>query len=615
MEIFHHNPEKQQLKAERTLRNKSVIAKLFRNSVVSMIAAAMAAMLGMLIDGVIIGRFLGNDCMAAYGLIMPILNLATAIAGVLAMGAQVVCAQRLGMGSIRGARKAFSMCMLITVIIAVVMMAIFFFFREPICIMLGARDESAHLLKYASDYLTGLLPAFPSVLMLLEFNSLMRLDADANRVIVAVSVMTVLDVVGNLLNALVFHGGMLVMGLTTSVSYFVALVILLFHFRKKDIIFKFSFKGLRIRDLGAILGTGSSSGLGSGSAMLRIAAINQIMIATTLSSVAVAAFGTVNTVISFVSGLMVGIGMTCAMIAGMILGEQDRTAAETLIRVTVKIVLTASISLAAVLLIFADVIAGIFKGEGDPQSVEQTARLVARGLRFYAVAAVLYGVNNAFVNYTQGMRRMVLSNVFCFLQNFVFIVIPAFILSGVIKGENETDAVWISFIICEVLTSLSIFILAAVQKHGLPNSFKDFLFLRKSFGVPQEDLFEASIYSAEDIVPASIAVGEFCRSKGAGEKHCYLIPLFVEELCGNTVKHGFTDGKVHSIDVRVMYQDGGWMLRFRDNCKVFDPTEWLREHEDDEDPTKNTGIRMVSSEAKNIKYLSTLNLNNLTVRL
>ena len=599
-------------------KHSKIISKLFRTSVISMIAAAMAAMLGMLIDGIIISAFLGDNCMASYGLIMPVLNLATAIAGVLALGSQVVCAQRLGAGDIKGARSAFSMTMFISLVIAGVMMVIFFFFRDPICVMLGARGNSAHLLRDASDYLMGLLPAFPCVLILLEFNSLMRLDADPNRVIVAVSVMTVLDVTGNMLNALVFHGGMLVMGLTTSLSYFVALVILLFHFRKKDKIFLLTFKGLRLRDLGAILGTGSSSGMGSGSAMLRIAVINQILIATSLSSIAVAAFATVNTVINFVSGTMVGIGMTCAMIAGMILGEQDRTAAEALVRVTVRTVLGVGLVLAAVLLIFADVIAGIFKGNPAPDRIreaELAARLAARGLRFYAIAAILYGVNNAFVSYTQGMRRMVLSNVYCFLQNFVYIILPASILAGIIRGENEPDAVWISFIICEVLTSLSIFILAAVQKKGLPREFKDFLFLKKGFGVPEEDLYEVSILDAEHVVPASEAVHDFCVSKGADEKTCYLLSLFVEELCSNIVKYGFTDGKKHSIDIRVMYVDGGWMLRFRDNCKSFDPTEWIEMHSEDDDPTVNMGIRMVSSTAKEVKYLSTLNLNNLTVKL
>ena len=69
--------------------NGKIISKLFRNSVISIIAAAIATMLGIVIDGIIIGRFLGSDSMAAYGLVTPIINLATAFSGILATGAQI----------------------------------------------------------------------------------------------------------------------------------------------------------------------------------------------------------------------------------------------------------------------------------------------------------------------------------------------------------------------------------------------------------------------------------------------------------------------------------------------------------------------------------------------
>ena len=175
--------------------NGKIIGKLFRNSVLSIIAAAIATMLGVVIDGIIIGRFLGPDSMAAYGLVTPIINLATAFSGVLATGAQIICAQRLGAGNADKARRAFSMCMVITAIVATLMIVIMLIFRDPICVMLGARGNSAKLLSLTSDYLLGLLFSFPSVLLLFEFNALMRLDGDANRVIVAVVVMTILDVV------------------------------------------------------------------------------------------------------------------------------------------------------------------------------------------------------------------------------------------------------------------------------------------------------------------------------------------------------------------------------------------------------------------------------------
>lgn len=587
-------------------KNDKIISKLFRNSVLSIIAAAIATMIGVVIDGIVIGRFLGPDSMAAYGLVAPVINLATAFSGILATGAQVVCAQYLGAGKADKARRVFSMCMLITAVVSVFMMAIVFFFRGNIGELLGARGNSAHLLPLVSDYLLGMLFAFPSVLLLFEFNSLMRLDGDPNRVIVAVVVMTLLDVAGDLLNALVIHGGMLGMGLATSISYFAALAIMLLHFTKKDIIFKMSFKNLKLRDLFDILITGSSSAVGSLSAMLRNGVLNSIMVATVLSSTAVAAFGVLNTVFNFTSSVMIGIGLTTAMISGMILGEQDRSGARALVKVSLKTSLIIGTLLAVAVFVFADMIAGVF---GSADGAEMVA-LAARGLRFYAVSIILYGINIVFVNYTQGMRRMVITNVFCFLQGFVFMVIPALALSGVMQA----DAVWLSFIIGESITLLSIIIFAAIRKRGFPYKISDFLFLREPFGIDKNNLYETTITKSDDVIEASAAVYEFCESKGAGQKVSTLTSLFVEELSNNIVKFGFADGKSHSIDIRVMKLDDGWKIRFRDNCKLFDPTEWIKLHKSD-DHAANIGIRMVCGMAKDVSYLSTMELNNLTIKL
>lgn len=91
-----------------------------------------------------------------------------------------------------------------------------------------------------------------------------------------------------------------------------------------------------------------------------------------------------------------------------------------------------------------------------------------------------------------------------------------------------------------------------------------------------------------------------------------MLSLFVEELVENIVRFGFADGKKHSVDIRVIKRADGWTLRVRDDCRRFDPTEWIKLH-NEEDKTKNLGIRMVCGMAKNVKYLSTFELNNLTI--
>jgi hypothetical protein len=127
-------------------------------------------------------------------------------------------------------------------------------------------------------------------------------------------------------------------------------------------------------------------------------------------------------------------------------------------------------------------------------------------------------------------------------------------------------------------------------------------------------LFEVSITAQNEVIPASEEVQDFCLGKNADKKISTLVPLFVEELSNNIVEFGFADGREHSIDIRVMKVENGWTLRFRDNCKLFDPTEWIKLHESD-DPTANIGIRMVCGMAKSVNYLNTMELNNLTINL
>ena len=130
----------------------SIIPKLYRSSVISIIVAVIATMIGVVIDGIVISRFLGSDAMAAYGIVTPVINMTSVFSGVLSTGVQVVCAQHLGAGDAKSARRAFSMCMIVTLAISILILALILIFRTDIAVLLGARNASAHLLPYPADY-------------------------------------------------------------------------------------------------------------------------------------------------------------------------------------------------------------------------------------------------------------------------------------------------------------------------------------------------------------------------------------------------------------------------------------------------------------------------------
>ena len=132
-----------------------IIRGLYRSTVVSIIISAVAAMFGMLIDGVIIGKFLGTDCMAAYGLVTPLFSIITAVSGVLAIGAQVSCAKQLGAGKADRARQIFSVCILATVIISLIAIVILLIFCRPLCTIMGAKKMRRNYCRWQRPICTA----------------------------------------------------------------------------------------------------------------------------------------------------------------------------------------------------------------------------------------------------------------------------------------------------------------------------------------------------------------------------------------------------------------------------------------------------------------------------
>ena len=136
-----------------------------------------------------------------------------------------------------------------------------------------------------------------------------------------------------------------------------------------------------------------------------------------------------------------------------------------------------------------------------------------------------------------------------------------------------------------------------------------------SFGAHEEDRLDISLTTDEEVVTIARQVQEFCSEKGLDKRRAYLSGLFLEEMAGNIVDHGFDlDKKDHSVDVRVVYKDGNVILRLKDDCLPFNPQE-LASIADPDDITKNIGIRMVYKIASDITYQNILGLNVLTIRI
>ena len=85
-----------------------MLKKLFRQMLLTQIVSGMTVMICMVIDSIMIGRFLGVDAMSAYGLASPVLLIFAAFGSMLAAGVQVICGKTMARGDLEGTNACYS---------------------------------------------------------------------------------------------------------------------------------------------------------------------------------------------------------------------------------------------------------------------------------------------------------------------------------------------------------------------------------------------------------------------------------------------------------------------------------------------------------------------------
>ena len=296
-----------------------------------------------------------------------------------------------------------------------------------------------------------------------------------------------------------------------------------------------------------------------------------------------------------------GVGGVSLTLSGILFNEEDRTGLKELLKLLARYAVLLGAVVGALLLAFAPVLVGIFIPEAG-----SAQRMTVQGVRLFALGLIPCCVINALKSLYQGTERVRMTETISVLEGAVLPSLAAFILSRVMS----VTGVWLYFVAGECLALLCVALYVRRKNGGAASGAEAFLLLRDDFGVGQEDLMEADIRSLSDVASVVKDAEEFCRAHGQDERFANHIALCIEEMAGNTVIHGFENGRDNHLSVRVQNKQDQWVLRFRDDCRAFDPVSYVPG--DGEDAL---GIRLVMKMASDIRYTYSLNLNNLVIKL
>lgn len=577
---------------------------MFLTAAVAMIFTQLAGVLASIIDGIVTSRAMGEAAYSSISLLFPFAGFVQLPATFISTGCQVVCSHHVGMGEKKDANAVFSVSVSLGVLVSVLFILACVIVPEPLLNICGVSVNShAELYPYMMDYLKGYMIGIPAIIATHIIGPVIVIDNGKSRFTISASVLAAVDIVGDILNAYVFHGGTFGMGLATSIAFIAQLIVLLFHFARKDHYFAYTLKPPRLEQLRGISKAGSPALVRKIAIVLRDLLVNRINLSVALSTAAVAARGIQNDLNTLMFCIGLGIGKTLLTMTGVYFSADDAKGLKRLFSYAMKTSFWIAGASGAVLFVFAHPLAAFYTADAE------VASLATFAIRCMAVGIILDTVTVSFQDYLQGINNRKVVSVLTFAERLIIPVLTAFVLGNLFGSRGIMAAIAVGkLIIC-----VGLFIYICIRKKGFPSRWEDYMLLPKGFGGSRDNNRYAQLVTMDDVMLESRTAESFCLEHGVAPRTARLISLFVEEMAGNIIHHGRARrGRRASVDYRLYINENAIMLSIRDYCQQFDPAAYYHAAHD-ASPGEETGIRMVMRLAKEVRYFNAFNSNNLII--
>ncbi|WP_409199495.1 MATE family efflux transporter [Methanobrevibacter sp. DSM 116169] len=580
------------------LTNDYLVTKAFKSYFLFSLMSVVVATIGILIDGIIIGNFFGNKELAAFGIASPFIIVLLALSTVFGKGGIVACSNYVGRGEINQVNINFTVTLLVATIISIIITLLTSFYINPLTLFLGAEGI---LIQLTTDYLFGLVLGTLPLILSQVLLSYIRLDGSPFLGMISAIIITIINIILDILFATVLDLGLFGIGLATSISYVIGTLILCYHFLLKRNTLKFTKIKGGFEEIRNVIKLGLPSALNRLYITFRSVLTNNLAIWIG-GTVAIGALSIQTNIYQFLVSVSMGVGMTTILLGGVFFGEQDKKALKYLLKVSLKYGLGITIPIAVILIIFTPYIVGVFGN--NPEILSTTIR----SLRLFAPSLPLALICIVLLNYYNATKNLLISNYIAFAHSFLFISLFALIATPLI-GE---DGIWLCFTVGEILTLIGLIFLIKYKYGKFPKSTEDFLLLDDNFEKDINSNLSISINgNMDEVMKLSNYVQEFGKNYPGKENIINKLALCVEEMGGNIVEHGFKScHNHHYIDVRIILTSKNVIFRIRDDGIPFNPIEYANKCE----KTENTmGIKIIQKIATNMEYRHTIGLNNLTI--
>ena len=584
--------------------NAKMVTKLmFRILPVQVLLAAVGSVNG-IVSTFFATNYVGIDAMGAVGLYNPLNLLIGAISIMLVGGSTILCGTYSGKNQLDSLQNAFSLDLVLSFLISAAFVVLYVI--SSMFDLTGIFTKDPAVRPLFNGYLLGQAVGVIPLLLGNQLASFLALENKGKLTVTASLVFIVLNVILNyvFVNVMRLEAFGLAIASSLGLWVFFAIQAQYFVFGKSHL--RFRIGKLDWKDSRKIFRIGIPGAASQGYQTVRSFILNWLM-ATFVGSVGISAFAASGNLLNIFWALPVGMLAVSRLLMSVSIGEEDRQTLTNVMRVMFRRYLPLMGVVCVAIIACSVPITNILFH--DPY--EPVYRMALMGIRLMPLCMPLSIILMHFVCYGQIQNRQLFVHILSVLDG-IACVIASSVLT--IKAFGMTG-VYLAMTINGIITTIVIIGYAWGKKKHFPRNMDELMVIPDDFGASEDERMDLSIKSIEDVVSISQQVQAFCREKGIDERRSYLAGLSMEEMAGNIVDHGFTkDRKKHSVDVRVVHKDDGVILRIKDDCVLFNPSERMQMANGD-DVLKNIGIRMVFGIASDVKYQNILGLNVLTIRI
>ena len=434
-------------------QTKTPAKQFFTFAIPATINMVLSSLIPM-VDGLFIGRVIGEEGIAAVSLCHPIFMTLIATVLMFAVGGTVRTSHNLGAKKLKEANQNFNQCLWMIVVVLIILCGIIILFSDVLVDFIAQGKPIASMSK---EYINVMKFFYPIMMINMTFSIFLRVQGKPQLPMFIGLFGNLVNVVLDFIFILIFKWGITGAAYASGISVIIPFIINISLYSSNKNILHFAKFKLDVTIVKDAILNGSSEFVGNISTSICIFIVNTLLLRNS-GHYGVAAYSILSYILKLqgmiITGLTIGIGP----LIGFYYGAKDKKQIFKIYSVAIKTGLVVGAVFWLFIVFFHTGLANVFApGEERIMDMAKSFYIIT------ALACLFNGINFLTSTCFTSMGKAKESFIIAILRSMVFYIVLSFILPRIFHG----DCVWYFYPGAEILTVFfSIYLMRKYWKKG-----------------------------------------------------------------------------------------------------------------------------------------------------